>query len=45
MRGVEGGSVVFTCGPFAKKEDADALRVSLRAVGVSHVEIEEKISD
>jgi hypothetical protein len=27
------------------KEDADALRVSLRAVGVSHVEIEEKISD
>ena len=45
MRGVEGGSVVFTCGPFAKKGDADALRVSLRAVGVSHVEIEEKISD
>ena len=45
MRGVEDGSVVFTCGPFADLEDAEALRVSLRAVGVSRVDIEEKISD
>lgn len=45
MRGVEEGSVVFTCGPFANRDDAEGLRVSLRAVGVSRVDIEEKISD
>ena len=41
MRGVEDGSVVFTCGSFANRDDAEALRTSLRALGVSHTEIEE----